>query len=255
MQPAQSLPDPDAAQAVLEARDKQLKQIETTIEQAERYQQAKQADASIRRDLRWEAMLPVLERKMPLIVEADHLAQIESAVAFAARHQLRIIIRGGYDAPHCAELLRRHDVPVIVQSVLRLPLRRSDPFDQPYRLPDLLRQANLAYCIAWSSRFDASNMRNLPYQAAMAVAYGLPADEALKSVTLYPARILGVDDRVGTLTVGKDATLVITNGDLLETTTQVEQAMIAGRPVDLSSRHTRLYEKYREKYRQLREEG
>ena len=87
------------------------------------------------------------------------------------------------------------------------------------------------------------NTRNLPYQAGMAAAYGLPADAALKSITLWPAEILGVADRIGSLEAGKDATLIVTTGDLLETPTHVTRAYIQGRAVDLTDRQTRLWEK------------
>jgi imidazolonepropionase-like amidohydrolase len=105
------------------------------------------------------------------------------------------------------------------------------------------------YCITLAHRFGGSDARNLPYHAARAAAYGLPADEALKAITLYPAQILGCADRVGSLEAGKDATLIVTDGDPLETFTHVERAYIQGRALDLSSRHTRLWEKYKEKYR------
>ncbi|MHC4404830.1 MAG: amidohydrolase family protein [Planctomycetota bacterium] len=141
---------------------------------------------------------------------------------------------------------------MIVSTVHRLPRRRSDPYDAVYSLPERLRAAGVEFCIAAKS---TSNARNLPYEAAMAVGFGLPPDEALKAITLYPARILGVDERVGSLEVGKDATLIVTDGDPLETPTQVEAAFIQGRRLDLSDRHKRLWQKYREKYRRLEAAG
>lgn len=203
-------------------------------------------------DVRWEAMIPVLEGKLPLIVGADALVDIQAAVAWCAAEKFKTIILGGYDAPHCAELLKQHDVPVIVAACQRLPQRASDPYDTPFTVPERLRAAGVKFCIA--SPYSATAIRNLPYQAGAAAAYGLPSDEALKSITLYPAEILGVADRVGSLDAGKDATLIVTSGDPIETATQVEQAFIQGREVDLNNRHRRLYEKYQEKYRRLSEE-
>jgi imidazolonepropionase-like amidohydrolase len=223
-----------------------LDALRAALDQARAYRQAKEAGRS-EIDVRWEALLPVLDGSMPLIVTADEIQQIQSAVAFAEREQLRIILHGGYDAPHCAELLRRHDVPVIVAGVYRLPMRRADAYDAAYTLPERLRQSGIRYCISGAER--TANTRNLPYHAATAAAYGLPRDEALKSVTLYPAQILGVADRVGSLEVGKDATLIVTTGDPLETATQVRAAYVQGRNVSLDDRHKRLYRKYREKYR------
>src|SRR6266850_4999175 len=146
--------------------------------------------AALPNDQRWEAMTPVLERKLPVIVEADEIQQIEAAVAFAAQEKVRLILLGGYDAPRCAELLKRYDVAVIVSDVHRLPLRRGDAYDDPFTLPERLRQAGIRFCVANGG--GAWNERNLPYNAATAVAFGLPADEGLRAVTLYPAQILGV---------------------------------------------------------------
>lgn len=209
------------------------------------------ADADQQFDIRYEAMLPVLDKQIPLMVAANDLASIQTAVAFAVEQDVKLIVLGGYDAPLCADLLRKHEVPVVISSTLRLPLRRSDDYDSSYTLPERLRQAQVKFCISCSDQSESWNVRNLPYHAATAAAYGLPRDEALKAITLYPAEIFGVDDRVGSLDSGKDATLIVTDGDPLETATHVERAFIQGRVVDLSDRHKRLYQKYREKYRQI----
>ena len=111
----------------------------------------------------------------------------------------------------------------------------------------------MKFCISGSGRSETWNTRNLPYQAATAAAYGLPYEDAMRSVTIWPAEILGIADRVGTLEKGKDATLFVSDGDPLETETQVTAAWIQGRKVDLTSRHTQLFEKYSEKYRQLKD--
>ena len=115
-----------------------------------------------------------------------------------------------------------------------------------------MRQLGVEYCISGSDRSETWNARNLAYHAGTAVAYGLSEAEAIRAITLYPARILGVENRVGSLEIGKDATLIVTDGNPLETTTQVEMAYVQGRTVALTSRHTRLYEKYQQKYRQQR---
>ncbi len=228
-----------------------LAELERVFQDAKAYQAARRADPDHPIDARWEAMLGVLEGKIPVVAHADRLAQIESAVAFAARHHLRLIIAGGYDAPACAGLLKRHDVPVIVTAVYRLPRHRDDPFDSAYTLPARLHRAGVPFCIAGFGRGSAANVRNLPYHAGTAVAYGLPRDAAIRAISLSAAQILGVADRVGSLEAGKDATLIVCNGDPLEIPTQVEMAYIQGRPVDLNNRHRRLWNKYREKYRRM----
>lgn len=198
-------------------------------------------------DLRWEAMIPVLEKKIPVIVTAENIKEIQAAVAWAEKEDLRIVIWGGADAWRVTDLLKTKDIPVIVHGTHRSPRRAWEDYDTPFALPKKLHDAGVRFCIAGGG---ASNERNVPYQAATAAAYGLPKEEALRAVTLYPAQILGVADRVGSLEVGKDATLIVTTGDPLETTSNVELEYIQGRSVDLSSRHTELYSKYQTKYSQ-----
>lgn len=245
--------DTDAsAKEQIEARDKALEQLRQAFADARAYAQARRADEGQHPiDLRWEAMLPVLDRNQPLIVDADDIQQIQAAAAFAEQQNVKLIIYGGYDAPICADLLKKHDVAVIIGGVYRLPRRRSEAYDTPFTIAARLHEAGVRFCLSGSGRFGASNVRNLPYHAAMAVAFGLPRDEAMKAITSYPAEILGVAERVGTLERGRDATFIITDGDPLETTTQVEAAYIQGREVDLNNRHKRLWKKYEEKYRRL----
>lgn len=229
--------------------DEQLKALDEAFADARAYGAAKSAGKKIDHDARWEAMAPLLEAKLPLVVAADEVRQIRAAVAFARREKVKLVILGGYDAPLCADLLKAYDVPVIVNGVHRLPMRPDAPYDEPFTLPARLKTAGVTFCITLSHRFGGSDVRNLPYHAATAAAHGLPPDEALKAITLYPAQILGCADRVGSLEGGKDATLIITDGDILETPTHVEMAFVQGRQVDLSSKHTQLWQKYREKYR------
>ena len=151
-----------------------------------------------------------------------------------------------------AGVLRERRVSVVIAGTHRLPLRRDDDVDAPYRLAARLAQAGVRYCIGRSGGpFAAANERNLPYEAATAVAHGLPRDEALKAITLYPAQILGVADRLGALAPGLLASFIVTDGDPLETATQVERVFIQGREVASGNRQTRLADKYRQKYEQL----
>jgi imidazolonepropionase-like amidohydrolase len=227
-----------------------VEQLRQALADARAYQAARQADPKTPHDARWESLQDVVSGKLPIVVNADDLRQITSAVAFAEREKLKLIIAGGYDAPQCAALLKKHDIPVIVGGTYRLPRRRADAYDAAYALPAELHKAGIRFCISARARFGASQVRNLPYHAAAAVAFGLPADEALKAITLYPAQILGVADRIGSLDVGKDATLFVADGDPLDTPTQITAAWIAGRKVDLNDRHKTLYHKYEEKYKQ-----
>ena len=248
--PRRSFSRPESSEA--ERVENPVKQLRDLFTQARVYGKARAANPDAQRfDARLAALSSALENHTPLLVQADRLDQITSAVAFAVEQQTPLIIFGGYDAPECAALLKQYNVPVIVSAIHREPLRNHDDYDASFTLPERLRQAGVRFCISGSARSETWNARNLPWHAATAAAYGLPRDEALKSITLYPAQILGVADRLGSLEPGRDATLFVSTGDPLETEPQVTSAWIQGRRVDLSSRHSQLYRKYQEKYRQL----
>ena len=227
-------------------RDQSLQELTGAFADARAYGRAKAAGRTDI-DLRWESMIPVLEGKVPVVIRADEAEQIQAAVAWAERESLRIIIAGGHDAWRVASLLKAKNIPVLAGGIHRLPSRRFEAYDEPFVLPKKLYDAGIPFAII--SDGDAAHERSLPYHAATAAAYGLPRDEALRALTINPAQIFGVADRIGSLEPGKDATLIVTTGDPLEIRSQVEVAFIQGRRVDLSSRHTMLYEKYREKYR------
>ncbi|MFN5977541.1 MAG: amidohydrolase family protein [Planctomyces sp.] len=245
---------PSAGGAGGEAGGSQVQELRNLFTDARAWSKARTASPETQRyDIRFASMQSVLAGKVPLIVAADEAEEIQAAVAFGVEQKLQVIIFGGYDAESCAELLRRYQVPVIVSAVHRDPRNDHDDYDAAYTLPERLREAGIRFCISGSARSETWNTRNLPYQAATAAAYGLPRDEALKSVTLYPAQILGVADRLGSLEPGRDATIFVSTGDPLETDSQVTQAWIQGRVVDLNSRHTQLAGKYGEKFRRLNE--
>jgi imidazolonepropionase-like amidohydrolase len=242
---------PPLIEATRKAQADKRVALEKAMDEAKAYRTAKEAGAVSLVDLRWEAMLPVLRKDKPVLISANDLESIEDALDFAARHDLRMVLMGGLEAWRIAALLKARQVPVIVGGTHVLPLRRSDPVDAAYANPARLHAAGIAFAISGpGDSFAVANERNLPYHAATAAAHGLPAGEALKAITLYPAQILGVADRLGSLEAGKDATLFISDGDPLENSTTIEQAWIAGRPVDLRSRHTELDAKYRAKYGQ-----
>ncbi len=260
MQPVEAWWVEESADEQTRSRDLALKSIRDAIADAKAYHKAKQSHAAGKSpepeyDSRWEAMLPVLAGEVRVFIDAEDIQQIQSALAFCEQEALRPVIVGGYDAVDCAALLKKHDVPVIVGGVYRTPLRRSEAYDAGYTLPARLKEAGIRYCIAGeiggASSGGPANVRNLPYHAASAAAYGLEPEEALKAITLYPAQILGVADRIGTLEAQKDATLIVTTGDPLEISTQVTAAYIQGRQVDLNDRQKRLWEKYKEKYRRM----
>ena len=235
-----------------------LKTLEEAFESAAAYARAKAADASLAKDTRWEAMIDVVtpasakRAQRPVFITAEELPQIRYALNFAERFNLKIVIVGGADAWHIAPLLRERNVPVIIGGVHRLPLRRGEDIDTPFKLAARLHAAGVRFAIARSgSNFDAAMERSLPYEAATAAANGLPAVEALKAITIFPAEILGAADKLGSLEVGKLANFFVANGDPLDIRTKVERIYIQGRDIPLEDRQTRLNDKYEQKYKQL----
>lgn len=239
--------DAEAIEGANKAAKEKRDGLEKAFEDAEAYAARQDGDGTP--DLALAAMQRFLGGKQPVFFHADDAQAIEDALDFAKEHGLKPVIVGGSEAWRLTDRLRADRVPVIVGGTHVLPLRRADPVDAIYANAAKLHAAGVRFAIATpGDGFDTSNLRNLPYQAASAVAYGLPHDEALKAITLYPAQILGVADRVGSLEAGKDATLFLADGDPMDARTHVERAWIGGREIDLANRQTRLYEKYRKKY-------
>lgn len=238
----------------LKRRDESLKQLERAFDDARAYMVARKAEQSKGvpvhdTDPRWEAMIPVLEGKVPVVVNATELTQIQAATAFSEMQKVKLVIAGGFDAWRVADQLKKKSIAVVVTD-LQNAGRRWEEYDVIFSLPKKLQEAGVQFCI--TSDRSGANIRNLPFHAAQASAYGLSHEEALKAVTLYPAQIFGIADRVGSIEVGKDANLVISDGDILEITSKISQVYIQGRKSDMRDKHTRLYEKYEEKYRQLK---
>src|SRR5882757_675630 len=223
--------------------DKRVNEITEWLERARHYSQVmeKSSPAKFDRDLKLEALVPVVRGEQPLLVFADRSREIRNAVEFCDKQRLRMIIAGGSEAYKVKDLLRSKGIPVILRPMLTLPLDEDDPYDRLLSQPAELAAAGVKFAFA---SFDNSFARRLGQNAANAVAYGLPYDEALKAVTLYPARIFGLDDQIGTLEPGKIANLIVTNGDPLELTTDVKYLFIRGQLTSMDNRHLRLYEKY-----------
>lgn len=229
---------------------KRILELETVFDDARAYMNAKEAtDKPIPIDLRWEALIPVIKGQLPVYVNANKYREIMDAIQWSKDEGLDMTLIAGGDAWRAADAIEEADIGVIVNQVNSLPRRRWESYDTFFTNVLKLHQSGIRFAIAFGGGGPlSSNERNLPYEAAKAVGHGLPKSEALKAITLYPARLLGVDDRIGSLEEGKHATLIITDGDPLDIRTQVSGAFIQGRKVNLSSRHTQLYEKYQKKY-------
>ena len=225
---------------------KKLKRLHDVFEDARAYYMARQANREIKEDLRWEAMLPVFSKEMPVFVEANDYRQIKQAIKFAEDFDLKMVITGGDEAWKLASSLKKAKISVALGFVQATPRYEDDDYDLAYRLPKLLSDAGVKFCLTGGGR--SWYTRNLPFQAGQAVAFGLSKAEALRSVTLSAAEILGVEADLGSLEVGKKATLVVSDGDILDQlTNKVVYEFIEGRKVDLNNRHKELYAKYKEK--------
>ena len=224
--------------------EERVGKLEEWLDAARQYAQAmaSPAAASIERDQKLEALGPVLEGELPVIVNANQERDIRNALEFCQKHKLRMILAGGGEAWKVKDELKKAGVPVILRPVQTLPMQEDDPYDRPNTTPGELQQAGIQIAIA---TFDSSDSRTLPYEAGNAVPFGLPWEEALKAITLYPAQILGVSDQLGSIEVGKRANLIVTDGDPLEIQTEFRHVFIDGHPVSLENRHHLLYEKYR----------
>ena len=198
----------------------------------------------------WEAMLPYVRGELPIMVHADEVRQIQAAVNWAATNHYKIILAGGRDAWMAADLLASIKVPVVYAHTFTQPVRDTEPYDAHFRAAEVLRKAGVrvAFSIGADS-FSAPLVKNLPYSAAQSVAFGLPEAEALKGLTLYPAQLAGVADRLGSIEAGKEATLFAADGDVLDLRAHVTRMWLAGKEVSLENRHTRLYEKYKNRPR------
>jgi len=194
-----------------------------------------------RSELPMEAMIPAVTGKVPVIFDLNTASQIRGALALADSFKLRIILRGAAEAWQLADTLAARKIPVIVGPTTVQP-SDNDAYDAIYANPGVLAKAGVLIAFQTSS---ASDSRNLPYNAALAVAYGLEADEALRSITINPARVWGIADKVGSIEPGKVANLMVTSGDPLDVRTQVRNVIIRGVDLPMDDRHTRLYEEFR----------
>jgi imidazolonepropionase-like amidohydrolase len=226
-----------------EEYDKQVNELTDWIERARHYALAMGhgGPADYQRDLKLEALVPVTRGELPVLVFADRAREIRAAVDFCDKQKLKMILAGGAEAHKVKDLLRSKSVPVILRPMLTEPLEEDDPYDRLLAQPAELASAGVKFAFG---SFDNSFARRLGQQAANAAAHGLPYEEALKAVTLYPAQIFGLADQVGTLETGKVANLIVTTGDPLELTTDVRYLFIKGQLTSTDNKQKALYEKY-----------
>ena len=222
-----------------------LSVLEGWIDDARRYQTAGEG-GGVRRDLKLEAMGSVLDGDVPFLVIADQARDIRNIVQFAEDQRVPVVIVGGAEAAEEAALLADSGVPVLLRATQNVPTGDDDPYHATFSAAATLHEAGVRFAMTgWGSMGPNPPSRTLPYEAANAVAFGLPEEEALKAITTYPAEILGLGDDLGTIEPGKIANLIVTDGDPLQIRTQVLHVIVDGRPSSMMNKHLELYRKYR----------
>jgi imidazolonepropionase-like amidohydrolase len=223
--------------------EKQVNELTDLMDSARHYAQAigHGGPSDFERDVKLEALAPVVRGQLPLLVFTNRARDIRNAVEFCEKQKLKMILAGGAEAYKVKDLLRSKGIPVILGPVLSNPDEEDDPYDRLLSQPAELSEAGVKFAIG---SFDNSFARRLGQNAANAISHGLSYDEGLKAVTLYPAQIFGLADQFGTLETGKTANLIVTNGDPLELTTDVKYLFIKGQLTSTDNRQKRLYEKY-----------
>lgn len=229
--------------------EKQMADLNDFFESARRYKLAKQAQAQtratdFREDLKLDSMIPVIDGTEPILVTAIREREIRDAIAFADTQKVKIILCEAPEAYKVIKEIKAHDIPVILGPVFALPMDEDDPYDRAFTTAAELDKAGIRFAFASLSGGANLASRNLPYQAAQAVAFGLPHDDAIKALTRNAAEIWGVANQIGTVEEGKLADLIVTDGDPLESRTQVRNIFIRGKLIDLTNRQKELYEKY-----------
>ena len=232
-------------------RNEQVDELKKIFTDAENYARAKDAYAKDRSlpypatDLRLEAMVPYVRGENSIFFTVERERDIRAALQFISDLNLKGVIVGGQDAHLVATELKRQNVPVIFTHIYSLPPRPDDPYDYLFAGPAKMHQAGIKFAV--STGDQGGEVRDLPYHAGLAGAYGLPREEALKAVTIYPAEILGIADRAGSLEAGKIANVVVTDGDILDPRTNIRHMFIGGRLIPLTSRHTELFDSFKDR--------
>ncbi len=223
--------------------DRRIQELGDWLERARHYAQAmeKGAQANLERDLKLEGLVPVVQGKLPVLINANGHREIKDAVEFCEKQKIKMILARGREAPQVAALLKEKNIPVILGASQALPASEDEAYDQPFSIAGQLYKAGVKVAVA---TFDSSDSRTLPYEAANYVPFGLPRDEALRAITINPAQMLGIADQLGTVEQGKVANLIVTTGDPLEFTTQVRYLFIQGKLTSTDNKHQQLYEKY-----------
>lgn len=225
---------------------KEIQELTNYFAQSKAYN----ANKTSPKDLPFEALEGLMDGSKKLFVHVDNEKGITDAINFAKAENIKhLVIVGGYEANNVVDLLKENNIPVLLQRIHSRPNGDDHDYDLPYKLATQLVKAGILVGLENAGDMERMNTRNLPFLAGTTVAYGLSKAQALSLITLNTAKILGVDDKVGSLEVGKDATLFISQGDALDMrTNKLDQAFIQGRNISLETHQTELYKRYSKKY-------
>ena len=225
---------------------KEIQELTNYFAQSKAYN----ANKTSPKDLPFEALEGLMDGSKKLFVHVDNEKGITDAINFAKAENIKhLVIVGGYEANNVVDLLKENNIPVLLQRIHSRPNGDDHDYDLPYKLATQLVKAGILVGLENAGDMERMNTRNLPFLAGTTVAYGLTKAQALSLITLNTAKILGVDDKVGSLEVGKDATLFISHGDALDMrTNKLDQAFIQGRNISLETHQTELYKRYSKKY-------
>jgi imidazolonepropionase-like amidohydrolase len=246
--PPPGFPGARGAQPAPKTYAEQVQELKDFFAEARAYRDAAAAGQAQSTDSRYAAMIPALNGEIPVVVAAEGAAQINDAITWGKEEKVRLVIRGGRDAIHVADRLKAENVPVILTSTMAAPNRDHEGYDGAYGSAAQLHKAGVKIAIAGGT--GGLYSYRLPWEAGVAVAFGLPEEEALKAVTINAAQFMGIDDKVGSLEVGKEATLLITTGTPLDMTSNIEQSYIQGREIDMNDIQKHFFKKYMEKIKQ-----
>ncbi len=225
---------------------KNVEEIKQFFKEAEAYNKG---EYHLEKNIRFEAMKPVFTKKKKVFIHANRVQEITDAIYFFDDYEFEIVLVGAYDAWLLADLLKDRSIPVVLRRVHSLPMNQDDDVDLPYKMPKILADKGILVSLDNSGSMEAMGTRNLPFYAGTAAAYGVDKEAALSMITLNTAKILGVDNWVGSIEEGKYATLFISNGDALDMrTNQVILAFIQGKQIELTNPQIELWKKYEGKY-------
>jgi imidazolonepropionase-like amidohydrolase len=233
----------DAVKAGLE----KIAELKSFFREAKAYLNEKNHEAV---NLKFESTRGLFDRSKTFYVHCDLVKEMLAAIEFAKEFNFKLVIAGGADSWMIPGILRDNNVAVILSEPHSLPATEDDAVDQPYKTGAMLQKAGVLFTICQDAGDGFAQQRNLPFQAGTLSAYGLTKEEALQAITLNAAKILGIDQKTGSIENGKDANIVISTGDLLDMKTSiVTNAFIQGRQINLDNKHSQLFERYKYKYK------